>query len=104
MPIDFAPCQRAAANASLDQRFDDAALEARGQVDDLGLRQLLDAEVRLALPHVPEHRGLEPAEAEVEASVALGRVAIGIGQPRAGPANRGVVALAASRSMIGPPG
>jgi hypothetical protein len=35
MPMDLAPCQRAAANARIDQRLDDPALEAGGEIDDL---------------------------------------------------------------------
>ena len=58
-----------------------------------------------AAPHVAQHRRLEAAEAEVEAAVALGRVAIGIGQARAGPADGAARCPSrARRSMIGPPG
>ena len=76
---------------AIDQRFDDAPLEARGKIDNFTVWQLRDAQLRLALSHVPQHRGLEAAKAEIKAAVALRSIAVGIGEACAGPADRGVV-------------
>ena len=42
--------------------------------------------------HVPQHRGLQPAEAEIQIALQLGRIAIGVRQPRRRQRNRAIVA------------
>ena len=88
MPTERAPYQRAAANVrstsvSTTRHWKLAAMSC---ISASG--RLFGPERRLARAHVSQHRGLEAGEAEVESAVTLGRVAVGIGQPGARPANR----------------
>ena len=89
----FAPNRRAASNARSTSVVDDDALKAGADVGDLLLRQRRGS-LLLPLAHEAQHRGLEPAEAEIEIAFEMRRIAVGVREAGTGQAHRAIVTAA----------